>query len=315
MSGNSSPDQILERFQELAPWTRFDEWSGICVELEQGGGATESVCAFFGEDQESDFKLLILRGQDSPVRYLQYRTGEWVPEFGLDFATTNGLKVSIIDDQIDSYVSCRPGLPPETLRLDEKQVLFEVADAINFLVSAMDQDKVPILGETEDLCYYVWKVGKTWRADVREFPEEDFIKYEAIQVNEGRLKRIQAAGLLRDGVWEASPFFLPATRFQGNQEVFVQGAGIAERGMGLIGLVTLEAHADPEQELMEALVGSIEKQKRIPQFLIVKEERIAERMLPIVHSLGIQIRLRKRLKELERVRDEMIEEFPEEEGD
>ena len=108
------------------------------------------------------------------------------------------------------------------------------------------------------------------------------------------------------------PFFLPATRFQGNQEVFVQCAGIAERGSGLLGLVTLEAHADPEQELVEALIGSIETHKRLPQFLIVKEERIAERLFPIVLNFEIQIRLRKRLKELERIRDEMIDEFPDE---
>jgi hypothetical protein len=307
---NYAPDEILDRFHELTPWTRFDEWSGICVET-----STDYVCAFFGEDSEADFKLLILRGQDPARRYLQYRSGEWVPDFGVDFATTDGIQVNLIEEQVESYESCKPGQPPEPLRVDEKQLLFEVLDAINFLVNAVDIEKVPMLGETEELCYHLWKVGKTWRADVREFPDEQFVKYDPIQVNEMRLKRINAAGLLREGVWEAAPFYLPATRFQGDQEVFVQCAGIAEKNMGLLGLVTLEAHADPEQELVEALIGSIEKQKRIPQFLIVKDERVAERMLPILQSFEIQLRLRKRLRELEHIRDEMIEEFPDEEND
>jgi len=311
-----NPDEILDRFLELAPWTRFDEWSGICVEAsEPKDGKHDYVCAFFGEDQESDFKLLILRGRDPADRYLQYRSGNWIPEFGLDFATNDGIKVGIVDEEVESYVSCKPGQAPEPLRLDEKQLMFETLDAINTLVTLIDQEKVPTLGETEDYIYYLWKVAGTWRADVREFPDEQFVKYEPIHVQDTRLKRLMAAKLPHEGVWESSSFYLPATRFQGNQEVFVQCAGVAERAGGLLGLVTLEAHADPDQEIVEALIGSIEKQMRIPQFVIVKEERTADRMLPIVQSLDIQIRLRKRLRELERIRDEMIESFPEDEAD
>ena len=184
----------------------------------------------------------------------------------------------------------------------------------------MDEDKVPNLGETEDLCYHLWTIekaapGNAWRADIREFPDERFVKYEPIEISEARIKRIKAAGLLKEGVWEAAPFYLPVTRIQGNEEVFVQSAAIAERGAGLLGLVTLEAHANPEQELVEALIGSIEKQMRIPQFLIVKDERIAERMFPVLQSLDIEIRLRRRLRELARIREEMIDEFPDEDSD
>ena len=213
-------DQILDRFHEASPWTRLDEWSGICIETSQG-----FVCAFFGEDQQADFKLLILRGTDPAFRYLQYRSGEWVPEFGLDFGTTNGIRVSISEEQVESYVSCKPGQPEEPLRLDEKQLLFEVMDAIATLVKARDEEKVPVLGETEDYCYALWKVGTTWRVDARDFPDEEFTLYEPIQIEDLRLKRIRAAGLLREGIWEATPFFLPATRFQGDQEVYVQCAG------------------------------------------------------------------------------------------
>ena len=312
---NNLPDQILNRFHELTPWNRFDEWSGICIET-----STDFVCAFFGEDQEADFKLLILRGADPSDRYLQYRAGDWIPEFGLDFATTDGIKMSIVEDEVDTYFSCKPGQPPQALRLDEKQLMFEVLDAINALVKMMDEEKVPVLGETEDLCYHLWMIeksspGNAWRADVREFPDEQFVKHMPVEVSEARIKRIKAAGLLKEGVWEAAPFYLPVTRFQGNEEVFVQSAAIAERGAGLLGLVTLEAHANPEQEIVEALIGSIEKQMRIPQFLIVKDEQIAERVFPILQELGIEIRLRKRLRELVRIREEMIEEFPDDEDE
>ncbi|MBU6153422.1 MAG: hypothetical protein KGP28_03880 [Bdellovibrionales bacterium] len=305
-----SADQILERFNLAAPWTRFDEWTGIWIET-----TTQSTCVLFGEDQDSDFKMLVLRGNDPSFRFLQYRSGEWIPEFGLDFATTDGLRVSIIEDEVDSYLSCRPGLPPDALRLDEKQFLFEVFDAITYLVGRLDADEVPVLGETEDDCYHLWKVAGTWRAEVREFPEEQFQKFQPIEVQEARMKRIRAADLPQEGVWEAAPFFLPATRFQGNQEVFVQCAAVAERNSGLLGLVTLEAHASPEQEVAEALLGSIEQQKRLPQFLVVKDERLAERILPVVQSLGIQLRIRRRLRELELIREEMIEEFPDDDAD
>jgi hypothetical protein len=318
--------KIHERFLELSPWTRFDEWTGIFIEVDSAASSATSsgfnfnpqenkqlVCAFFGEGRESDFKLLILRGHDPCRRYLQYRSGEWIPEFGLDFATTDAIQVAITEDNIDGDESCKPGQPPEPLRVDEKRILYEVLDAINVAVSLVDEEKLPMLGETEDYCYHLWKVGKSWKAEVAEFPDEQFRKYDPIQIQEARLKRIQAAGLLTDGVWEASSFFLPATRFQGDQEVFVQCAGIAESPTGLLGLVTLEAHADPEQELAEALIGSIEKQKRIPQFFIVKEEKAAERLLPILSFLGIHVRLRKRLRELEHIREQMIESFPEDE--
>jgi hypothetical protein len=320
---NKDAQQILDRFHELTPWTRFDEWSGICIELSSPAKAPgtepeppQYVCAFFGEDQEADYRLLVLRGSDPAFQYLQYRSGDWVPEFGLDFATTNGIKINISEDQVDSYDSHKPGQPPEPLRLDEKQVMFEVLDAISTLAQMVDEDKIPVLGETEDYCYHLWKVASTWRADVRDFPDEDFFKYDPIVVphHDSRLKRIKAAGLLQNGIWEASSFYLPATRFQGDQEVFVQCAGIAERNAGLLGLVTLEAHADPEQEIAEALIGSIETQKRIPQFLIVKEEKVAERLLPILETLGIHVKLRKRLRDLAHIREEMIEEFPEEEN-
>jgi hypothetical protein len=301
-----TPEKILEKFHELSPWTRFDEWSGIWVETESG----VSVCALFGEDQEADYKLLILRGANPADRYLEYRNGEWIPEFGLDFATTDGIKLTIASEQVENYESCHPGLPPEPLRLDEKQMLFEVLDAINYLVMQIDAEKLPTLGEEEEVGYHVWKVAKTWRAEVRELPEEKFIRHDPIEIPEIRIKRIKAAGLLQEGIWEASPFYLPVTRFQGNQEVYVQCAGVAERGMGLLGLVTLEAHANAEQETAEAILGSIEKQMRYPQFLIVKEEKIAEKLLPILTSLGIQLRLRRRLRELEFLREEMIEEFP-----
>lgn len=312
-----SPDQILERFLELAPWTRFDEWTGIFIEVPDHSkpDQTQTVCAFFGEDQTSDFKLLILRGHDPCYRYLQYRSGEWIPEFGLDFATTDAIRIGITEDNIDTDESCKPGQPAEALRMDERRTLYEVMDAINATVSLIDADKLPMLGETEDFCYHLWKVGSSWRAEVSEFPDEQFKKYDAIEIESARLKRIKAAGLLCDGVWEASSFYLPATRFQGDQEVFVQCAGIAESQTGLLGLVTLEAHADPEHELAEALIGSIEKQKRIPQFFVVKEEKAAERLLPILQSLGIHIRLRKRLRELEHIREQMIESFPEDEED
>ncbi len=307
MMRGMSPDQILERFHQLTPWTRFDEWTGIWVETD-----TKPVCAIFGEDQEADFKLFIIRGDDPTHRYLAYRSGEWIPEFGLDFATTDGIRVNIVDEQIESYSSANPGRPEEPLRLDEKQLMFEVLDAINYLVGQLDQEKLPVLGEDEDYCYHLWKVAKTWRAEAKEFPEEKFVKYDPIQIAEGRLKRIQAAGLLQEGAWETAPFYLPVTRFQGSQEVFVQCAGVAEPGMGLLGLVTLEAHANPDQEIAEALLGSIEKQKRFPQFLIVKDERLAEKLFPILSTLGIHLRLRKRLRELEFLREEMIEEFPDE---
>ncbi len=309
-----NPDQILNRFHELTPWTRFDEWTGICIDTSTPDRES-FICAFFGEDQEADFKLLILRGRDPANRYLQYRSGEWVPEFGLDFATTDGIKINIVDEQVDTYVSMKYGQPPEPLRLDEKQLMFEVMDAINFLIVQMDEEKVPTLGETEDYCYHLWKVAQSWRADVRDFPEEQFFKYDPIQLLDARLKRIQAAGLPQEGVWEAADFFLPATRYQGDQEVFVQCAGVAERNSGLLGLVTLEAHADPQQEIAEALIGSIEKQTRVPQFLIVKEEKVAERLIPLLQSLGIHLRLRKRLVELETIRESMIEEFPDEENE
>jgi hypothetical protein len=318
--------QIHERFLELSPWTRFDEWTGIFIEVDHATtSATSSgfhftaqenkqlVCAFFGQGRNSDYQLMILRGHDPCRRYLQYRSGEWIPEFGLDFATSDAIQVGIIDDNIETDESCKPGQPPEPLRMDEKRVLYEVLDAINTVVSLVDQEKLPMLGETEDFCYHLWKVGKGWRAEVTEFPEEQFLKYDPIEIQDARLKRIKAAGLLTDGVWEASSFFLPATRFQGDQEVFVQCAGIAESATGLLGLVTLEAHADPEHELAEALIGSIEKQKRIPLFFIVKEEKAAERLLPILSYLGIHVRLRKRLRELEHIRDQMIESFPEDE--
>lgn len=305
-----SPDRILEKFNRAMPWTRFDEWTGIWVETSE-----EDVFVFFGEDQEADFKMLVLRGLDPSYRFLQYRSGEWIPEFGLDFGTTDALSVKIAGDEVDSYSSFHPGLPPEPLRLDEKQMLFEVLDAIEFLVTKVDSESIPLLGETEDDCYHLWKVAQTWRAEVREFPEESFQRFDPIQLPEARMKRVLAAGLLREGVWEAAPFFLPATRFQGNQEVFVQCAAVAERGMGLLGLVTLEAHASPEQEIAEAVLGSIEQQKRLPQFLIVKDERLAERILSFAQSLGIQLRIRRRLRELEEVREEMIEDFPDEEGE
>jgi hypothetical protein len=303
-----NPDQILDQFHQCAPWTRFDEWTGIWVETARG-----STCVMFGEDQEVDYKMLILRGADSAHRFLQYRAGEWIPEFGLDFATTDGIRLDIVDDQVDSYVSCRPGLPPATPRVDEKQFLFEVLDAVNYLVKKLDRDELPVLGESEDECYHLWKVAGTWRAEVREFPEEQFQRFDPIQIANARLSRIHAANLPREGVWEAAPFFLPATRFQGSEEVFVQCAAVAERGAGLLGLVTLEAHASPEQEVAEAMLGSIEQQKRIPQFLVVKDERLAERLLPFVQGLGVQLRIRKRLRELEQIRDAMIEEFPDEE--
>lgn len=303
-----SPDQILDRFHELSPWTRFDEWTGIWVETSQN-----SVCVLFGEDQEADFKILILRGADPASRFLQYRAGEWIPEFGLDFATTDGIRVNIVDDQVESYLSFYPGLPPEPLRLDEKQFLFEVMDGINYLVDQLDRETVPLLGESEDYCYHLWKVAKTWRAEVKEFPDEQFIKFEPIRAADSRMKRILGAHLPQEGVWEAAPFHLPATRFQGSQEVFVQCAAVAERGGGLLGLVTLEAHASAEQEIAEAIMGSIEQQKRIPQFLVVKDERLAERLLPFVQSLGIQLRIRRRLKDLEEIREGMIDDFPEEE--
>lgn len=301
-----SPDQILNRFNELSPWTRFDEWTGIWVEA-----SNKSVCVLFGEDQEADFKVLILRGADPASRFLQYRSGEWIPEFGLDFATTDGIRVSIVDEQVDSYLSFYPGLPPEPLRLDEKQFLFEVLDGINYLVEQLDRDSVPSLGESEDFCYHLWKVAKTWRAEVKEFPDEQFVRFDPIRVAEPRIKRILGAALPQEGVWEAAPFYLPATRFQGNQEVFVQCAAAAERGSGLLGLVTLEAHASPEQEIAEAILGSIEQQKRVPQFLVVKDERLAERLLSFLQSLGIQLRIRRRLRELEEIREGMIDDFPE----
>jgi hypothetical protein len=313
------PDQILERFSELSPWNRFDEWTGIGIELQTAQGE-DFVFAFFGEEARDDdalgYKFLILRGEPAADQYLKYRTGEWIPEFGLDFGTTNGIRVSIAqtdgDGIVDNYESCMPGRPPEPLRLDEKQMLFEVLDAVNHLVQFVDEEKVPILGETEDFCYHLWKVAGTWRADVREFPEESFLTYPSLSIQESRIKRILAAGLPREGVWEGASFFLPATRIQGDQEMFVQCAGVAERGGNLLGLVTLESHADPDQEIAEAVLGSIETQKRLPAFLMVKEERVAERLLPLLQQLQIHVRLRKRMRELERIRDEMIDEFPEE---
>lgn len=313
----NKPDQILERFTELAPWTRFDEWSGIGIEVKDTDDPDAFVCAFFGEEGRGDgttgYKLLILRGDAPADRYLAYRSGEWVPEFGLDFGTADAIRVSIVGDAIDSYESHKPGQPPEPLRLDEKQLLFDVLDAINSLIDFIDRDKVPMLGETEEFCYHLWRVAGTWRADVRDFPEEHFHVYEPLELNEGRVKRILAAKLPREGVWEGSCFYLPATRQQGDQEVFVQCAGVAERNGSLLGLVTLEAHADPDQEIAEAILGSIETQKRLPRFLMVKEERVAERLFGLLQSLQIHIRLRRRMKELERIREEMIEEFPDEE--
>lgn len=306
-----TPEKVLEKFHELSPWTRFDEWTGIWIETE----TEQSVCALFGEDQEGDYKLLILRGHNPADRYLAYRNGEWIPEFGLDFATTDGIKITIIDNLVQNYFSNSPGLPPEPLRLDEKQLMFEVLDAISYLVTQVDAEKLPILDEEEEYGYHLWKVAKTWRAEVKEFPEERFVKHEPIEIPDSRIQRLKAAGLLQEGIWEAAAFYLPVTRFQGNQEVFVQCAGVAERGMGLLGLVTLEAHANAEQEIAEALFGSIEKQMRYPQFVVVKEEKIAEKLLPLLTKLGIQIRLRRRLKELEFLRDEMIEEFPDQDGE
>ena len=303
-----NPDQILDAFNESAPWTRFDEWTGIWVETSKG-----SACVFFGEDQDVEYKMLVLRGADHANRFLQYRSGEWIPEFGLDFATTDGIRVEIDGEEVENYVSCHPGLPPDVPRVDEKQFLFEVFDAVTYLVGQLDQDRLPVLGESEDECYHLWKVAGTWRAEVKEFPEEQFVRFDPIEVSQGRVSRVLAANLPRDGVWEAAPFFLPAVRFQGNQEVFIQCAAVAERGSGLLGLVTLEAHASPEQEVAEAILGSIEQQKRIPQFLVVKDERLAERLLPVVQSLGIQLRIRKRLRDLEEIREGMIDEFPDEE--
>lgn len=306
---------IIETFEKKLPWQRFDEWTGICIELPEGFVSSPHagyVCAFFGAAQDHEFKLVILRGLDPARGYLKYRNEEWIPEFGLDFGTIDSIQVYIDQDQVSGYESLKPGRPAEDLRSDEKQLMFMVLEAIVGLVETIDQDKIPMLGETDGVIYYLWKVLKNWKVDVREVPDEKYIPYSSISFSQDRLKRLQAVKLPREGVWEAAYFYLPVTRFQGDQEVFVQCAGVAERGVGLLGLVTLEAHADPDVELAEALVGSIEKQGRLPQFLVVKEEAAAEKLLPLLQTLNIHLRLRRKLPELDHVRDQMIEQFPDE---
>lgn len=312
---------VLERFTESTVWERFDEWTGICVEISSPTPSNQQidyVCAFFGMDPKHDYKMTILRGPNPAQAYLKYRHEEWIPEFGLDFATSDSIQVYIDQGQVVQYESLKPGLAPQDLRADEKQLMFTVFEAIVELAQVLDQGKIALLDESNGVFYYLWKwdvadAKASWKIDIRETPVECYIPHPSIQPAESRLQRIKAVKLGQEGVWEAAYFYLPVTRVQGDQEVYVQCAGIADREKGLIGLVTLEAHADPDAELVEALLGSIEKQGKIPQFLIVKDEQAAEKLLPLLVSLNIHLRLRRNLYELESIREEMIEKFPDEE--
>ncbi len=299
-------EEVFLNFEKSEAWKRFDEWIGLSVETETGAW----LC-FFSQVEPDQFRFWALRGQESTERFLKYRMGEWSPELGLDFATTDGITVDIINDEVGEDWSLSPGRPPAELRPDEKRELFQCLDAVQYLVGAIDEEKIPPLGEVEEIVYRLWKVSDTWRAEVYPLPDPQFGVLSKLDFPKERMDRLAKIPLKREGIWEAGVFYLPAIRPQGDQEVFVQCAGVCERMGELLGLVTMEAHANPENEILEALLGTMEKQAYLPQAIYVRDEDLLVALSPLAQILGIPFRYRKNLGSLEHVRDSLIDDFPE----
>ncbi len=305
-----TPEEIFERFLDATPWLRLDETKPLWIDGLTGRELPVPV--LFVQSQDTVFQMLILTGNDAFTRVRELRSGEWIPEYGLDFATTEGIQVEIEEGKASTYSSLRPGCPKRELKQHERELLFLALDAVTDLVGRMDRDEVQMLShDAEEFGYRIWAVAKHWKAEVALLPESKWVLSAPFLQFEARLARLSAVPLPAQGVWEAGAFYLPVTRMHGDEEQFVQCAAVFEREGALLGLVTLEPFAEATEEVAEALLGAIEKQGRKPEGLLVRSDVQLERLIPLCQRLQIPLRMRKRLVELEHFREEMIDDFPE----
>jgi hypothetical protein len=226
--------------------------------------------------------------------------------------------------RIPLFSSQKPRFIPTTPNADEVEYWIELLSAtIQILeeLDAGDSEWEPPDGEEElldqeDVVYELrhmasatggegkWRIEDKWMDDLFEDPEGQ------ATVEASRIDRLVKVGLKRAGVWEGDQIYLPKIVEENGLRFFSQVACIVDRDQDrALGVATVSFEANAEQELADALIGSIENQKRLPEKLWVRKPSSFEALFPICQKLGIRLRLGRNLAAMRQLRESMLQDL------
>ncbi len=238
---------------------------------------------------------------------IQEKDREIIKKLGLEF---RGRK------EWPLFRSLIPGYVPWFLNREEARFL-TVALQQAHAVALRAKDNAELLTPPDADQYFVRLAEKkgrkiTWSdcfikpqvIDAPDFPV-------AYNMDELRLKRIKKAASLRGTILEVDFFYAPypVQERKGQRPYFPYLCLWVDRKNGLVLQHSLTKHEELTAIFCGNFLSLIEDLKVIPSSVMVRREEALEMLSPLAHALGIEIKMVRRLKMMEEVRENMFAYF------
>jgi hypothetical protein len=227
-----------------------------------------------------------------------------VKELGLKFRGSNAWP---------QFRSLQPGYLPWHLTEGEATYLALSMKQAQEVALCLEKDPNWLSGPGKD--HYLVRVpvdrdgGRAWESrwlkpapiakpEVRSYP-----------LDEVRLRRIRNAAATRRGIWEVDSFYMPTPVAEEGRPYFPYSILAADHQSGLILGSALAEPSDWEAKFSPAILDCIENNSVLPSALWVRKEELRDLLEPLASRLDIEVRLMKKLPEIDRARRAMVQYF------
>lgn len=134
-------------------------------------------------------------------------------------------------------------------------------------------------------------------------------KVRAYPLDEVRLRRIGNAAVTRHGIWEVDAFYMPAQVEEEGRPYFPYSILAADHQSGFILGSALAEPSEWEAKFPPGILDCIENNNLLPNALWVRKEELRDLLEPLAARLDIEVRLTRKLPEIDRVKRAMVKYF------
>lgn len=312
-------------FQKLAPWKFMADEELFAVRDEETG-ETGYACVLGAGG--TVFALCLYRGAEGFDAHRRMQAGELTEESDDLLTAQNCLMASFEDrehlDKSDLAVvkalglkfrgakawpmfrSHLPGYLPWMLTADESLFLTEALMCAR-VVAKKIEDGLDIHARPGYVLTYVLRDGGNFEESWEPQPVYRPQPLPPLKLDADMIARAKAKAVKRDGPWEADAFYVPTPIGDKARPYFPRMVLAVHQPSGCVFPPTLGSPEDsPHQLLARALLATVTGTGTLPIEVRVKNEELAQALMPLGAALGIPI-IKKRLAALEEARESMVE--------
>ncbi len=207
----------------------------------------------------------------------------------------------------------RPGYVP--IGPDRAEVLF-LTDALDQAITVCNQllEDDSIVTPSDEGLYLVRVAnttddGTVWTEQWRTAESAEDQPVSPAHIDDLRIRRIRNKAKQSSAIWEMDFFHAPAPVHEGGEPFFPYSILIADNASGFVHDVYLANKQEHEREFPERFLACIENTGLMPKEIMICREEVQGLIGPLAETLGIKIRVVKRLDAAAQAIKSMSEHF------